>query len=144
MSDFVDTNVLLYLISQNPHELAKKTMTLALLDRLDLVLSVQVLGEFYSRATRPKRHSLSQAVPEKAALQLLQSFFRYEIVSQNPAQVLRAVEISQATHISYWDAAIIAAAESAGCDHVLTEDLNHGQKIGSIHIVNPFISTIVK
>jgi predicted nucleic acid-binding protein len=110
------------------------------LDRLDLVLSVQVLGEFYSRATRPKRQSLSQAVPEEDALQLLQSFFRYEIVSQNASQVLRAIEISRANQISYWDAAIVAAAESADCDRVLTEDLNHGQKIGSVQIVNPFIA----
>jgi predicted nucleic acid-binding protein len=140
VSDFVDTNVLLYLLSQSPDELAKKTITLEILDRLDLVLSVQVLGEFYSRATRPKRQSLSQAVPEEDALQLLQSFFRYEIVSQNASQVLRAIEISRANQISYWDAAIVAAAESADCERVLTEDLNHGQKIGSVQIVNPFIA----
>jgi predicted nucleic acid-binding protein len=140
VSDFVDTNVLLYLLSQSPDELAKKTITLEILDRQDLVLSAQVLGEFYSRATRPKLQSQSQAVPEKDALQLLQSFFRYEIVSQNASQVLRAVEISRESQISYWDSAIIAAAESAGCDCVLTEDLNHGQKIGSVQVVNPFIS----
>lgn len=40
--------------------------------------------------------------------------------------------------ISYWDGAIIAAAEALGAATVYSEDLNHGQTYGSIQVVNPF------
>ena len=40
--------------------------------------------------------------------------------------------------ISYWDAAILAAARAAGCTEVLSEDLNEGQDYGGVIVVNPF------
>ena len=50
----------------------------------------------------------------------------------------RATTIAQRFQISYWDAAIIAAAEISGCDAVYSEDLNHGQSYGSVRVINPF------
>jgi predicted nucleic acid-binding protein len=40
--------------------------------------------------------------------------------------------------LTYWDALIIAAAETAGCDIVLSEDLAHGQVHGSVRVEDPF------
>jgi len=40
--------------------------------------------------------------------------------------------------VSYWDAAIIAAARACGCTEVLSEDMNDGQMYGSVRVVNPF------
>ena len=53
---------------------------------------------------------------------------------------VRAVEISKTHLVSIYDANIIAAAELAGCDTLYTEDLNHGQRIGSVTIRNPFMA----
>ena len=40
--------------------------------------------------------------------------------------------------ISYWDAAVIGAAEALGAAILFSEDLNHGQLYGSVQVVNPF------
>ena len=55
MARFADTNILLYSISREPAEARKRDAAIAILDHDDLVMSVQVLSEFYVRATRPKR-----------------------------------------------------------------------------------------
>jgi predicted nucleic acid-binding protein len=44
-----------------------------------------------------------------------------------------------AAQLSYWDALIVAAAERGGCDRLLTEDLQHGQRLGALTVVNPFL-----
>ncbi len=49
------------------------------------------------------------------------------------------IEASIRHEISYWDGAIIAAAESLGASILYTEDLNHGQHYGSVRAVNPFL-----
>jgi predicted nucleic acid-binding protein len=55
-----------------------------------------------------------------------------------PATVVRASEISEVWKISFWDGMIIAAAEQDEVSELLSEDLNHGQLIVGIRIVNPF------
>ena len=54
------------------------------------------------------------------------------------ATIVRASEISEVWQISFWDAMILAAAEQSGAERLLTEDLNAGEKIAGIEIVNPF------
>ena len=49
-----------------------------------------------------------------------------------------AIELSERYAISYWDAAILAAAEALGARTVYSEDLNDGQKYGRLRVVNPF------
>lgn len=49
-----------------------------------------------------------------------------------------AIEQSERFSISYWDAAILAAAEALGADTVYSEDLSHGQRYGRVRVVNPF------
>ena len=136
MADFIDTNILLYSISSNPDEVAKRNYATSILEDRTCVLSIQVLQEFYVRATRPKQGA---AVSEADAEALVQSWFRYRIVENSAAVLIRAMDVSQTNRISFWDALIIAAAETAGCERVLTEDLNNGQKIGTVQIVNPFL-----
>jgi predicted nucleic acid-binding protein len=51
---------------------------------------------------------------------------------------LAALEIKAQHGFSYWDSAIIAAARALGCQELFSEDLSHGQQIGSLTIVNPF------
>jgi predicted nucleic acid-binding protein len=54
------------------------------------------------------------------------------------ATIVRASEISEVWRISFWDAMILAAAEQIGAEQLLTEDLNAGEKIAGVEIVNPF------
>jgi len=40
--------------------------------------------------------------------------------------------------VHYWDALIVASAQQAGCRYLLTEDLQHGQQLGAVTVINPF------
>ena len=132
---FVDTNVLLYSISTDPAESHKRDVAVALLEADDLALSVQVLQEFYVQATRPTR---DDALSHDIAAALIRTWLRFRVQDLTPAVMLGALEIKVAHRLSYWDAAIVAAARALGCDEVLSEDLSHGQQIDSVLIRNPF------
>ncbi len=134
-SAFIDTNVLLYSISRNPAEAHKRARAEQLLDRTDLILSTQVLQEFYVQATRPSR---SDAIPHEIAAGLIRSWLRFPVQDVTPAIVISALDIRARYGFSYWDAAIIAAAVARGCARLYTEDLSDGQVIGSMTIMDPF------
>jgi predicted nucleic acid-binding protein len=53
--------------------------------------------------------------------------------------VLSAMDLCEQASISWWDALIVSAANAAGCDELVTEDLQHGQKLLGVRIVNPFV-----
>lgn len=133
---FLDTNVLLYSISDAPAETQKRNRAIQLLDSTDNVLSAQVLQEFHYQATRPTRNNPLNA---EVSRELIKRWQRFQIVPIDTELVLSAASISEQAQISYWDAAIIAAAVTAGCNELNTEDLNHGQLIAGIRIINPFL-----
>lgn len=56
-----------------------------------------------------------------------------------PATVVRASEIGEISNISFWDGMILAAAEQDRAFQLLSEDMNHGQLIAGVKIVNPFL-----
>jgi predicted nucleic acid-binding protein len=56
-----------------------------------------------------------------------------------PALILAATRIEEEQQLSLWDALVIEAARVAGADRLLTEDMQHGQVIGGVRIVNPFV-----
>jgi predicted nucleic acid-binding protein len=138
---FLDTNILLYSISTDPGESAKRDIAIALLERDDCGLSVQVLQEFYVQATRPTR---SDPLPHEIAVGLIDTWTRFPIQATTLAIVDGAFEIKATHRFSYWDCAIIAAARALGCQELCSEDLAHGREIEGIRIVNPFhrINTI--
>jgi predicted nucleic acid-binding protein len=132
---FLDSNVLLYSISDEASDVGKKERALALLDRDDAALSVQVLTEFYVQATRTtKRHCLSH----EFAAALMRSWTRFPVQDNTVAIVNHALAIRAATRFSYWDSAIVAAACALGCTELMTEDLSSGQIVEGVRIVNPF------
>jgi predicted nucleic acid-binding protein len=132
---FLDTNVLLYSISRNPADAAKRERAQTLLDRDDGALSVQVLQEFYVQATRASR---TDPLPHGIAAALIRTWTRFPVQETTLALVAAALEIKAAHRLSYWDSAIVAAARSLGCDVLYSEDMNHGQVIGGVTITNPF------
>ena len=135
MAAFLDTNILLYSISTADDETAKRDKAIALLDRDDCVLSIQVLQEFYVQATRPSR---AGALPHTTATAFMRTWARFRIQDNTLAVLNSALEVRDQTGFSFWDCSIIAAAQTAGCDTLYSEDLSNGRQVNGVLVVNPF------
>jgi predicted nucleic acid-binding protein len=133
---FLDTNILLYSISRDSTEAVKRERAIALLERDDGALSVQVLQEFYVQATRPSR---PDPLPHDLAAGLIRTWTRFPVQEVSLPIVFAALAIKAAHGFSYWDSAIIAAAGALGCRELLSEDLSHGRTVEGVTIVNPFL-----
>jgi predicted nucleic acid-binding protein len=134
---FVDTNILVYAFSESDdtrHPTAQALME-ELLDAQQATVSVQVLKEFYSVATRKLAHPLSH---QAASAVIKDLSVACRVAEETVPQLERALELMSSIPLSIWDASIIAAAELAGCAQVYTEDMSHGSRIGDVHILNPF------
>jgi predicted nucleic acid-binding protein len=135
MPHFLDTSILLYSISRYPAEARKRDRAIALLDDDSGALSIQVLQEFYVQATRTSR---ADAISHELAAGLIQAWSRFRIQEMTFPILQTALRIRKAHRLSFWDSAIVAAALSLGCDRLYTEDLNHGQMVDGLAIVDPF------
>ena len=135
MSVFLDTNILIYSVSDHPEERRKRDIATDLIDNADCVLSVQVLQEFYFQVTRPSR---ATRLPPAMAGEFVRTWMRFPVQENTIALLTSAMELSQRDRLSIWDALIVAAAQVAGCEILMSEDLSHGQKFGQLHVENPF------
>lgn len=136
MKSFVDTNVLVYAEDRDAgakHELAR-ALLVELWKTRQGVLSIQVLQEFYVTITKKPKKPLS---PSKA-LEIVREYLTWEVVESTPDLLLASIALHQKAQLSFWDAAIVQAALDAGCSRLCTEDLNAGQRFGSLVIENPF------
>lgn len=132
---FVDTNVLLYAISTAPDEREKSARANSVLAGSDLVLSVQVLQEFYVQATRASR---ARRLTHEQAVDLITAFRRFPVQEITLAVMDAALSTKDRFGISYWDAAIIEAARAAGAVEVLSEDFDDGQDYDGIVVRDLF------
>ncbi len=130
-----DTNVLLYAASLHPSEQDKTRIALELLEQDDLCLSVQVLQEFYYQATRPTRHG---RLTHQDAVDFLDKLNAIPVQPLDQALIASALHICQRYQLSYWDAAILAAALAMGCDEVYSEDLSDRQDYAGLRVIDPF------
>ena len=132
---FLDTNILLYALTVSNKAKQRKARVLLrrLAEHSTPVISTQVLQEFYVASTT------KLGVEPLVAKSLLRSFENMETVQVDPGMIREAVDISILNRISFWDSLIVAAAESARCEFLYTEDLNAGQIIRGVRIENPFI-----
>jgi len=128
---FLDTNVLVYAVAGDE---TKRQRALALIETQNFALSAQVLQEFYVVVTRKIEVPLK---PEEA-LDWIEQFEAFPCVFIDPGLVKIAAEISVRHQISYWDGAIVAAAQASGANTLFSEDLNHEQRYGTVHVINPF------
>jgi predicted nucleic acid-binding protein len=134
---FVDTNVLIYaedLADAPKHARALQWLEL-LWQRRQGRVSTQVLNEFYTNVTRKIRPPMPMG-DARAEVRRYQRWNPWQI-DQQTVETAWAFEARFA--LSYWDALVLAAASHQGCRIVLTEDLQHGQTIDSLRIVNPFL-----
>lgn len=132
---FVDTNVLLYTVDEDPASVRKRERSQQLLMSERWGWSVQVAAEFFVNATSPKRPFRLTAVDAAA---LLETWLTYPTLGLTPDLVRAAIHVHQRFQLSYWDAAILAAAKQMGCHTVYSEDLNDGQDYDGVRVVNPF------
>jgi predicted nucleic acid-binding protein len=131
---FVDTNVLIY--AADHREAVKQAQADRLLARLaendEIVVSAQVLAEYAAVALRKLREDPA------AVAQQLDAFATLEVVPVTARLVRHAVTLAARYEVSYWDAAILAAAETAGCGVIFSEDLNSTQLYAGVRVINPF------
>ena len=133
---FVDTNVLVYAEDRDAkakHDVARD-LIVELWDDRNGVLSVQVLQEFYVNVTRKLKKPLTNA----KALEVVEEYLTWTIVENTGKLLTNAIELQQRAHLSFWDAMVVQAAIEGGCDKLYSEDLNVGQRFGSLVVVNPF------
>ena len=133
---FVDTNVLVYrLDNTDPAKQSRADEWLSTLAQERAArVSYQVLQEFFVTLTR----KVQPATADEEARQIVRDLASWQPVRMDLAIMERAWVNQQQYLLSWWDALIVAAAQSSGCVALLTEDLQHGQALGEVRVVNPF------
>ena len=132
---FVDTNVLLYVISRDPAESSKAVRANEILVAGDIGLSVQVLQEFYVQSTRASR---TDAITHDQAAGLIEAWSRFPVQVTSVGVMRAALATRVRFGISYWDAAILEAGRALGCSVVLSEDLDDATDYDGIRVEDPF------
>ena len=132
---FIDTNILIYAEASDAP--AKQQAALALLKQLYAdtcgVLSTQVLQEYCNVALKkfklPAHHVRAQ----------LELYEQFEVIQVTPAIIHTALDLHQTRSVAFFDAIVLATAQTAGCSLLMTEDMSEGEIIGGLRIVNPFL-----
>jgi predicted nucleic acid-binding protein len=131
---FVDTNVFVYAI--DTHSPSKRLRAQSLLAELagSIVISTQVLLEFYVTATRKLAKPLSPEDAERRVHELSGT----DVIEVTAPLVRTAVALSREHQLSLWDALIVESARARLCRRLLSEDLPHGREFGIVRVENPF------
>ena len=130
---FLDTNILVYSLDQSDAGKQGKCRKLikSLTGENTGVISTQVMQEFYVAATG------KLGADPLLIKDILRSLERFETVIVSPVLIKEAIDCAVINRVSFWDALIIVTAESAHCEILWSEDLNHGQIIRGVRIENP-------
>jgi predicted nucleic acid-binding protein len=131
---FVDTNVLVYAALEDQAHADKRSKAAALLrDETDIVLSTQVINEFYVVLLK---HGFSDKDIQKRVDELFQAT---EVAVITEDTIRHAWRLRAHNHFSYWDSLILATSLDNSCKRLYTEDLQHGQIIErKLTVYNPF------
>ncbi len=131
---FIDTNVLVY--AEASDEPVKQRAALALLKQLYDgawgVLSTQVLQEYCNVALKKLR------LPAQHIRAQLDLYEQFEIVQVTPAIIRAGLDLHQTRSVGFYDALIVSSAQVAGCSVLFSEDLNTGESLAGVRIINPF------
>ena len=136
MKLFFDTNVLVYLFDADAP--AKRKRARALFQKHaeagDILLSTQVLQEFYVAITRKLARPLDSAV----AATTVSSLSELPLVQIDAKLILSAIHRSRSNQLSFWDALVVQAAIEGHANTLYSEDMQAGQMFDSLRVVNPF------
>lgn len=133
---FVDTNVLVYAHDRGGGRKSEVARDLVrrLWDERSAAISTQVLQELYVNVRRKAEKPISR--DEAAAL--VSDYLAWEVVVNTERSVVDAIALEERHQISFWDALIVRAAQTAGASILYSEDLSHGQSYGTLRVINPF------
>lgn len=134
---FVDTNILVYAVSPLADEREKQRISRELLSEGagNLVVSIQVLGEFYAQTTRVSRPG---ALTHFEALAFIRELKHHHVQPLTEETFGVAMHYRESFALSYWDCLILAAAKLSGCDAVYSEDMSASQEYDGVRVINPF------
>jgi predicted nucleic acid-binding protein len=133
---FLDTNILVYaydIEEEEKHQKAKEIL-IDCWDNHSGAISTQVLQEFCVTVTR----KLPKKLPTHEAREIIKDFLPWSIYRIEPANVVAASELGEKYGYSFWDSLIIIAAQNTGAEILYSEDLQDGQQLNGLRIVNPF------
>jgi predicted nucleic acid-binding protein len=139
MNIFFDTNVLVYAVDAGDpvrKEIAIDRFARAVKDDT-VMLSTQVLQEFYNITTRKLKPPLSA----REAVGQLSQLCAFEVVGSSADSVLAASELAQKHRLQWWDALILEAAIRGNADVLVSQNGQHGQRFGKLVVENPFSPT---
>lgn len=129
---FLDTNIVVYLYSGDEPE--KQAAALAYIEQNTPVISTQVLSELANTLSR--KFGLPHDVVAQAVAEVRDAC---TVVPVMPDTIMQALALAKKYQYAYYDSLILAAALSAGCETLATEDMQHGQVVeGALTIRNPF------
>jgi len=137
---FLDTNILVYTFDETDSKRRERARTLVAeaLSESSGIISCQVIQEFLNAALRKFSKPLTAVDAERYLTVVLDPlcavFASVELYHQ-------AIDIAERWKYSFYDSLIIASALQAGCPVLYSEDLQHGQKIGNLRILNPFVES---
>jgi len=133
---FVDTNILVYSYDTDgghKHETARSVLADLWTSRTGAV-SMQILQEFYVTVTR----KLPKPLAKRTARDVVSTYRAWPVYQPDVEDALAASELEDRHRLSFWDALVIVAAQRTGARTLLSEDLQHGRRIGDLVITNPF------
>jgi predicted nucleic acid-binding protein len=131
---FVDTNVIVYTLTEGPdgrHAKARNVLQTLLADDR-CCLSTQVLQETFVTLTR------KAGMPVENVLADLDDLAKWPVFPVDVPAIREAGQLMKTAQISFWDALLVVSARRMGAETLYTEDLNHGQVIGGVRVENPF------
>lgn len=129
-----DSNILVYAVDARAGP--KHAVAMDVLGRIahtSGVLLLQSMGEFFRITTRKLGISISDS---RSALASWRAVF--PVHASDEASFDLAVTIVADHRLSFWDAMIVAAAKEAGCEVLLSEDMQDGQVVAGVRVLNPF------
>lgn len=134
MTAFLDTNVAVYAYDRD--EPAKREVARGILENRNepLVVSTQVLAEFYWVATR----RLTRPLTEAEAADVVYALAELTVIGADAELVRSGISLARERQIASWDALIVRAAQVGGCDRLLSEDLQDGTGFDGVRVENPF------
>jgi predicted nucleic acid-binding protein len=132
---FFDSNILIYSDDKRYPQKQRTAQSLIRSHRVNRtgVVSLQTLQEYFRNTTR------KLGLDPATARRKVEIFSRFHLVEPVLNDVFSAIDLHRLHQISYWDAMVVHCAKKSGCQTVLTEDLNNGQMIDGVRIVNPFL-----
>jgi predicted nucleic acid-binding protein len=135
-ASFVDTNILVYAFAGNDslRSPAAQELVTRLMDSKTLRTSTQVLQELFVTLTR----KIKPALGSEQALRYLDLVATWPVAVIDYSLIRAAIELAGKHRLSFWDALVIVAADRSGASRLYTEDLQDGQRILGLEIVNPF------